>query len=101
MVKTAMLFPSKRVSFLVVSDEPKSPLDFPGLQCSWGSGIPVEDMYLLGRCDYIISNAASSFSLWPSFLYQIPNLRISKPDLTPTISDFKTHTTPWIIKTHE
>lgn len=74
------LFGGPGVRFMVVSDEKKHPEYFPGLPCEFGSGSDIEDMYCLGGCDYLISSAASSFSLWPAFLNRIPSYRIKDPD---------------------
>ena len=95
MEQTSRLFPRQNVGFLVVSDEPKSALDFPGLRCHFGSGQEVEDMYSLGGCDYIIGSAASSFSLWPAVLFQKPTYRVLDPKQTPTKDDFKITLEPW------
>lgn len=91
----AGLFDHKRVAFLIVSDEPKSSSDFPGLNCNFGSGIDVEDMYCLGHCDYIIGTFASSFSLWPAVLFQKPTYRISEPSYRPSLEDFVKLLDPW------
>jgi hypothetical protein len=98
MRKTAKLLSERKIHFLVVSDEPKSSTDFPGLHCTWGTGMPVEDMYALGACDYVISCIASSFSLWPTVLYQIPNYRVSDPEANFTMEDFRILHEPWTIE---
>jgi hypothetical protein len=95
MEHTCRLFPGQNVDFLVVSDEPKSAFDFPGLRCHFGSGQDVEDMYSLGGCDYIIGSAASSFSLWPAVLFQRPTYRILDPACKPTKDDFRITLEPW------
>lgn len=95
MQEASRLFPGRSVRFLVVSDEPKTQADFPGLSCCWGTGVPIEDMYALGGCDLIISNVASSFSAWPSFLYQIPNYRVSDPSADFAEANFKAAIDPF------
>jgi hypothetical protein len=92
---TQNLFRGQRVGFLVVSDESKSESEFPGLRCAFGAGVPIEDMYALGACDYIISSYGSSFSAWPSFLYQKPGYRIQAAELRPEVDDFQCMTDPW------
>lgn len=99
MTQAAQIFDRHEVAFLVVSDEPKSREDFPGLSCSFGSGIPIEDMYCLGGCDYIISAAISSFSMWPSFLYRIPSYRITDASKRITPADFTIHNGMWDLVT--
>jgi hypothetical protein len=59
------------VRFLVCSDEPVSPADFAGLDICCGPGTPIEDMYSLAACDYILG-PPSSFSGWASFYGQVP-----------------------------
>ncbi len=97
MQQSVSLFPGRKVRFLLVSDEDTENHEFGQLVCYRGTGIAVEDMYALGGCDYIISSFASSFSLWPSVLYQVPNYRISDPAHRFSISDFKTTTEPWVL----
>jgi hypothetical protein len=97
MHQAASLFPERKVRFLLVSDEDTENHDFGQLVCYRGSGVAVEDMYALGGCDYIISSIASSFSLWPSVLYQVPSYRISDPEQAVSISDFKTTIEPWVL----
>jgi hypothetical protein len=97
MHQAANIFPERKVHFLLVSDEDNENYGLGQLVCYRGTGVAVEDMYALGKCDYIISSAASSFSLWPSVLYQVPNYRISDPERRISISDFKTTTEPWLL----
>jgi hypothetical protein len=95
MYATADLFPSAKIRFLIVSDEPKTAADFPGLDCAFGSGVPVEDMYCLGGCDYLISSFGSSFSAWPRFLFQVAGYQIEDPFIRPQRGDFRTTFEPW------
>jgi hypothetical protein len=97
LLRTNRLLSGRCVNFLVVSDEPKSSADFPSLKCIFGTGVPIEDMYALGGCDYIISSTASSFSLWPSVLYQIPNYRLADPATDFSMDDFRVTTAPWTV----
>ena len=90
------LFRPARVAFLVVSDEKHGPTDFPSLNCFFGSGVDVEDMYCLGNCDYIIGSVGSSFSLWPAVLFQKPTYRITHSEATPSLSEFVVTSKPWI-----
>jgi len=66
MTELARQFPGRRVSFLVCSNEPRSPNEFPGLSVGFSTGVPVEDIYALAECDYIIG-PVSSFTQWASF----------------------------------
>jgi hypothetical protein len=59
------------VCFHLVSDEPINPMAFRGLNTEIHCGTPLEDMYLLALCDYIIG-PNSSFSHWASFWGAVP-----------------------------
>jgi hypothetical protein len=59
------------VCFHLVSDEPIDPAAFDGLNTEIHRGAPLEDMYLLASCDYIIG-PNSSFSHWASFWGAVP-----------------------------
>lgn len=81
---------NRPVRFLVCSDEPLQPADFAGLDIRPGPGSPIEDMYCLAGCDYILG-PPSSFSGWASFYGQTPLYFIT--DLTTalqtlTLTDF-------------
>jgi hypothetical protein len=60
------LFPGKRVSFLVCSNERFDPALFSSFQTTFGPGHPVEDLYSFARCDYL-AGPPSSFTLWAAF----------------------------------
>jgi hypothetical protein len=89
------LFHPARVAFLVVSDEPHSSANFPDLECFFGSGVDVEDMYCLGYCDYIIGSVASSFSTWPAVLFQKPTYRMASSKAKPLLEEFVLTTDMW------
>jgi hypothetical protein len=59
------------VCFHLVSDEPIDPTAFGELNTEIHRGSPLEDMYLLASCDYIIG-PNSSFSQWASFWGAVP-----------------------------
>lgn len=90
------LFPMAQVKFFVVSDGPRTPSEFPALECCFGSGHEIEDMYCLGGCDYIIGPIASSYSLWPAVLFQKPTFRMSSAQDMPGRDDFKLTMEPWV-----
>ena len=69
-------FPGRKVSFLVCSNEPRHAEEFPGLSVGFGTGVPVQDIYALARCDYIIG-PPSTFSQWASFYGNTPLLHLS------------------------
>jgi hypothetical protein len=75
MSELADQFPGQKVSFLVCSDEPRRPEEFPGLTVGFGPGSAMGDLYALAKCDYILG-PLSSYSQWASFygnkpLYQL------------------------------
>jgi hypothetical protein len=85
------LFPGQRVHFFVCSDcEPEL------LRCSalpvafsvGAQGTPVEDLYALAGCDYLIG-PPSTFSLWASFYGQVPIFHIESVDARPARTDFR------------
>jgi len=66
MHETVEQFPGRRVSFLVCSNEPLLAREFGGLSVEIAGGTPVEDLYALARCDYLIG-PVGSFTQWASF----------------------------------
>jgi hypothetical protein len=60
------LFPGRKTSFLVCSDEPRDRSEFQGLSVGFGTGVPVQDLYALAGCDYILG-PVSTFTQWASF----------------------------------
>jgi hypothetical protein len=66
MKELADQFPGRKTAFLVCSDEPRHEREFPGLSVGFGSGVAVEDLCALARCDYVMG-PVSSFSQWASF----------------------------------
>jgi hypothetical protein len=59
-------FSGAKVSFLVCSDEPRSPEEFAGLPVVISRNSPIVDLYALAKCDYIFG-PQSTFSQWASF----------------------------------
>lgn len=71
----AAQFPGRRTAFLVASDEPRGPEEFPGLTAGFCPGSPAADIYALGGCDYIIG-PPSTYSQWASFYGNKPLLQL-------------------------
>jgi hypothetical protein len=88
MQEMAQKFPGRKVGFLICSDEPRTPEEFPGLIVGLGPGAPVPDMYALAECDYIIG-PVSSFTQWSSFYGNKPLLQLSGPDTQVALQDFR------------
>jgi hypothetical protein len=66
MNELAEQFPTKKVSFLVCSDEQHDKSTFAGLSIGFGPGTAVGDLYALAQCDMILG-PMSTFSQWASF----------------------------------
>ena len=82
------LFPEKKVGFIVCSNSPQSIAD-PLLPTVFsGPGHPVEDLYALAACDYIIG-PPSTFSRWASFYGKIPLWDMCDEDSLPKIEEFE------------
>ncbi len=86
MQRVAELF-ERHVRFVVCSDEPVDPAPYHPLDTRGGLGRPVEDLYTLASCDYIIG-PPSTFSAWASFYGNVPISFIEDPAHAPTLSDF-------------
>jgi len=81
------LHPNKKVKFLICSDE--LPQEINNCLIPWekGLGTPIEDIYSLAECDYIMG-PPSTFSLWASFYGSKPLCHIDKKEMIITLSDF-------------
>jgi hypothetical protein len=79
MREMAAQFPGRKVSFFVSSDEPRIQNEFEGLAVEIGSGHPVNDLYTLAKCDFIMG-PPSTFSQWGSFHGGAPLLHLRKND---------------------
>lgn len=69
----ANLFKNKKILFILFSNEKvtlKPKQDYIISKCSWH-----EDHYLLSLCDYIIG-APSTFTIWASFIGNVPLMHI-------------------------
>lgn len=65
------LFPTTAVHFLLCSDGALDVAQFAPFTVSVGTGNPVEDMYALARCDYLLG-PPSTFSGWAAFYGNVP-----------------------------
>ncbi len=57
--------------FVLCADEPLDPAAFAPWPCDVAGGTAAEDLHLMSRCDFIIG-PPSTFSLWASFMGQVP-----------------------------
>jgi Glycosyl transferase family 11 len=100
MQKIKKLFRTKKVTFLLCSDQQQNVNDFPKLRTEIGPGHYVEDLFCLSECDLIIG-PPSTFSQWASFYGDVPRYQINyKNEIScgqkvpePRIEDFLVHTT--------
>ncbi len=76
-----------RVSFLVSSDEPIDETSLPGLDIQKAPGHPLQDLYSLAQCDYIIG-PTSTYSAWASFYGSKPLWHIFDADASLQLNDF-------------
>jgi hypothetical protein len=88
MARVAALFTGRRVGFLICSNEPQDARHFQGFEHRFGTGHPVEDMYALAACDYLVA-PMSTFSLWASFYGQTPVHVIADPRAPLTLAAFR------------
>ena len=80
--------PERRVSFLICSDEPRNPEEFPGRIVGMGPGSAVGDLYALARCDYLFG-PLSTFTQWASFYGKTPMLHLESRDAPIDLSQFQ------------
>lgn len=73
------LFPAaSRVRFLLLSNEPIAAADFAEFDTGRSTNHPLEDLYALAGCDYILG-PLSSYSMWASFFGQVPLCHLHSP----------------------
>lgn len=89
MAKIAALFPTRRVAFIICSDSPQSPADFPNLQTHFPTPEHVEDLFTLAACDYIIGPVVSSYSMLASLLGDKKRYAIQSSADCPALGDFQ------------
>jgi Glycosyl transferase family 11 len=74
------LFPTTtRVRFLLFSNEPITAEDFVEFDTGRSTNHPVEDLYAMAGCDYLIG-PLSTYSMWASFYGRVPLLHLHRPD---------------------
>lgn len=81
------LFDDRPVRFVLCSNEPVDPTAYRALDTRGGPGHPIEDLYTLASCDYIIG-PPSTFSAWGSFYGNVPIRFIDDPMRVPVLTDF-------------
>lgn len=85
----------RRLAFVLFSNEPVSAEDFADSGCTvlCGPGQPIEDLYVMARCDYIFG-PPSSYSWWAAFFGErkyltmySPTQSIAEPDFAPVAGE--------------
>lgn len=84
---TAALFPGRKLHFLICSNEAVDAEVFQELDFSLGNNQIAEDMYSLAKCDYILG-PPSTYTMWASFMGQVPLYRVCDPHAAFSLSDF-------------
>lgn len=87
MKRCETIFSDRKIKFVVCSNERQDSSFFEGLNFSFGTNHPVEDMYSLAECDYIIG-APSTFTIWASYYGNTPIYMIEDINKEILFSDF-------------
>ena len=84
------LLPSKKIKFLICSDEKIDEEKFrkQNLDVKTGIGSFIEDLYSLAECDYIIG-PPSTYNYWAALYSQIPHKYLNSKDDVLKLEDFK------------
>lgn len=88
MRKVERLFPDSELAFLVCSNVKQDEKLFSNLECTFGLDSPIEDMYSLAQCDYIIG-PSSTFTMWASFYGKVPLYIIEDSKAEISLDNFK------------
>ena len=81
-------FPGRKVSFLVCSDGARSNEEFAGLPVVISRNNPIEDLYSLAKCNYILG-PLSTFSQWASFHGNTPLFHLHDSNDRPDPKQFR------------
>ncbi len=82
------LWGTKRVRYLICSNEQQDQRLFEGLDYLFGNDHQLEDMYALAACDYLIG-PPSTYTMWASFYGSVPLFTVEAPDALLTLEGFK------------
>ncbi len=78
---------SKKIRFVICSNEPINAAVFSQLDCLAGPGHLVEDMYVFAGCDFIFG-PPSTYTRWASFYGNVPLLQLDTLEKPMQISEF-------------
>ena len=85
---TVALLPGQKVHFLICSNETVDVEAFQEFDFSLGNNHIAEDLYSFAKCDYILG-PPSTYTMWASFMGQVPLYQIFNPRATFLLSDFR------------
>jgi len=89
MEKVEIFFAPKNVGFFIASDEEQDLSIFEKHNSFFRSGHPLENLYSLSKCDFLLS-VPSSFAGWAHFIGDIPLLKLCNDVKDLSKEDFKT-----------
>jgi hypothetical protein len=88
MEKVESFFAPQGVGFFIASDEEQDLSIFEKHNYFFRSGHPLENLYSLSKCDYLLS-VPSSFAGWAHFIGETPILKLDQRVCRLSINDFK------------
>lgn len=88
MEKIESFFTPKSVGFFIASDEEQDLSIFEKHRFFFRSGHPLENLYALSKCDYLLS-VPSSFAGWAHFIGETPLSELDKKVCKLSINDFE------------
>jgi hypothetical protein len=88
------LFYGKKILFVIISNENISGHSFSKFDYIFGTGVPIEDLYLLSRCDYLVG-PPSSYSRWAAFYGNIPLCVVINANQEIAFNNLEWDTMPW------
>ena len=88
MEKAESFFAKKSVGFFIASDEEQDLSIFEKHNFFFRSGHPLENLYSLSKCDYLLS-VPSSFAGWAYFIGEKPLLKLDENVCKLSIKDFE------------
>ena len=80
-------FRHQNLSFFIATDEQQNLSTFKNLNSIIRVGFPIENLYSLARCDFLIG-PSSSYIGWAALYGQLSLFTIQSPDDSPTVNDF-------------
>ncbi|MBF2057796.1 MAG: alpha-1,2-fucosyltransferase [Cyanobacterium sp. T60_A2020_053] len=92
-ISNSLLNTTKKVGFLLVSNEEININNFKDYNVALGTGNFIEDLYSLAKCDYILG-PPSSYSIWASFYGENPYFHLRDVSEIISLEKFKKYIYP-------